>query len=454
MPQHLRWSLAPLLLLGALLLTGPGLAAQTLRMDCGAGLVDSAAACRGEIAVGADSLQRRMLQVRVLRDHAPARGAIVRFRATSGTVHPDTAVTGADGVAEALWHRSGGTQPVGIAVDARIVDGNRNVLASALKYLEISRPPPPAPRTVALNPWRGGYQSWFENSTLRNAVVFAVEERRPDGKGGTADVPIDDDSVCNAQRVAFRAVSGSGTVTPDTTVAQVYPIAESNARGCFVEARWALGAGSGEREMRATLVPGKGYVSAGNPPALYASARAMPRLVAGLAYSWNHSYRGLEAGSEVTFTVERTLPDGSVVKYDSTDTPASAYKEFDGDWELNPLVGLTMPVPLNGARLRGWSERISLTAGADLANIGDHWFAGVSLTRLGIGLPSESLPIDFHLLGHWRRTSVLTNPVECRDALEACKTDEAVRFQGASFMLSADATTVISEIIKKLAPSP
>lgn len=452
MLQHFRSSLAPLLLLGALLFTGSGLAAQTLRIDCGGGLLDSAAACRGEITVGADSLQRRVLQVQVFRDNAPARGAVVRFRPTSGTVHPDTAVTGADGVAEALWYRSGGTQPVGIAVDARILDDRKNTLASALKYLEISRPPPPAPRTVEMDAWRGQYQSWFENSTLRNAVVFTVEERQQDSTGKVTYLPIENDSVCNAQRVAFRAVSGSGTVTPDTAVAQVFPIKGEDTRGCFVEARWALGAGSGEREMRATLVPGKGYLSAGNPPPVHASARAMPRLVAGLAYSWNHSYRGLEAGSEVTFTVERTLPDGSVVKYDSTYTPASAYKKFKGDWELNPLVGLTMPVPLNGPGWRGVSEHISLTAGADLANIGDHWFGGMSVTRLGFGLSSESLPIDIHLLGHWRRTSVLANPRECRDGLEECNPDEAIRFQGASFMLSADATTVISEIIKKLAP--
>jgi hypothetical protein len=213
--------------------------------------------------------------------------------------------------------------------------------------------------------------------------------------------------------------------------------------GCFARANWTLGEGPGRRHARVSLVGG----NSGRTSVLYeAYARASPRLIGGIVATYNRSYLGPKAGPQRTIRIERTLPDGSKASFDTTfATGRDTVGEIDGNWAPVAFVGVSTPIrPL-------W-HRWAVTFGVDPSSIDRNWYAGVSFLRLFGGLEVESLAVDIHQLGHWGRTDVLEDPKACRESGE-CGTEDDVRWQGVAAMLSVDAGSVITDLIKKLSGS-
>jgi hypothetical protein len=389
------------------------------------------AVCTATIT-GADPLQTLPVRVRITDGNTGIAGAVVRFRATSGTVLPDSVASDAEGYAQTLWYRAGGTDAAAIAVDARTQRGSA--------FREIRAAKAPAPR-YALRTHSGDGASWFEKAPLRHPVV--VEILRADAPVGTSRYITAEDS-CASIRVAFTRVA-SGSLTPDTARATVdsAEVGENPDRlGCFARAYWTLGEGAGRRHVRAALVGGSA-TAANNNLTYEAYARALPRLIGGILVTYNRSFLGARSAGERTVRVERLLPDGSKLAYDSTfSTGRDTINSVDGNFGPAAFVGVSTPV------VPRW-HRFAVTFGVDPGSIDRNWYAGISLLRIPGGLAVESLPVDIHLLGHWGRTDVLVNRTACAERGE-CRTEDDVHWHGFAAMLSVDASSLLTELIKKL----
>ncbi|HEY7767660.1 hypothetical protein [Longimicrobium sp.] len=337
-----------------------------------------------------------------------------------------------EGFAQTLWYRAGGAEGAAVAVDARTPSG------SSFREIRLTRSTP----GYALRQHSGNYESWFEKTPLRHPVV--VEIVRADAADDSVG-RITSPETCSRLRVAFTRI-GTGSVTPDTVMAGVdsAEVGQNPHRlGCFARANWTLGEGPGRRHARMSLVGG----NSGRSSVLYeAYARASPRLIGGIMATRSRSYLGPQAGPERTIRIERTLPDGSKASFDTTfATGRDTVKQVDGSWAPAAFVGVSTPI-------RPKWHRWALTFGVDPRAVDRNWYAGVSVLRIPGGLEVESLPVDIHLLGHWGRVDVLENPKACRERGE-CDTEDDVRWQGLAAMLSVDAGSVITDLIKKLSGS-
>lgn len=406
------------------------LSAQGPVLECDGALTATGGACRATVA-GADSMQHQELLLRVTLNGAPLPGTIVRFQATSGTVRPDSTLTDPNGRARALWIRSRGADPVGIAAEAVTTAG------AALRYIQLTPRSAPAKRLVIV-PWTGIDQSWFEKSPLRGPVDVQIMRLT-----GSDSTEITDEADCRAQRVAFtRSGAAAGTVSPDTATADIYELGDTGRTGCFVEADWTLGEGPGRKHIHATLVPGSGYRSATRSTEIQATARALPRLIGGIVYAGSRGYVGVKPGSQRTIRVERPLTDGTTLAYDSVVSGPAAIDSVSGAGEAAAFVGVSIPI------IPAW-HWFAVAAGVDLANPRDDWYAGISMARLIGGVSTEALPVDLHLVGHWGRDPVLQDPDACATG-EGCRTENETRYKGIGVLLSIDAGSLFAELIKKL----
>jgi hypothetical protein len=350
-------------------------------------------------------------------------------------VLPDSAQTDAEGYAHTLWYRAGGSEPAVIAVDARTATG------SSFREIRAAREAPPR---YALRRHSGNGASWFEKAPLRHPVV--VEILRADAPNDASRYITDAES-CAKFRVAFTRIA-SGATTPDTATATLdhAEVGETPARhGCFARSYWTLGEGAGRRHVRASLV-GASPSTVGSTAMFEAYARAMPRLIGGVAVTYNRGYQGAKPAAERTVRVERTQPDGSTISFDSTfSTGRDTVDNVKGHYGPAAFVGVSTPVV---PRL----HRFAVTFGVDPGSIDRHWYLGASVLRLGGALAVEVLPIDIHVLGHWGRLDVLEDVSKC-EQLGDCRTEDDVRFIGMAAMLSVDASSLLTELIKKLGGS-
>lgn len=382
--------------------------------------------------VGPDPLQTRRLRIQVKEGGTYAAGAMVRFRATAGTLLPDTATADSQGYAHTVWHRPASSDPAVIAVDARTRSG------SALREIRMTK--------------RVGYvlrehlrdsMSWFEKTILpRPLIVEIIRANASDDEAGRLTEA--DSLDCRSVRVAFSRVTG-GSLTPDTAAAAIttpYNSGMTRRTGCFATAHWTLGEGAGVRHARAAMV-GAGPNQVRSNVAFEARARGMPRLVGGILASRHRSYIGLKPGAERKVQIERTLADGSTMSFDTALSAGQATPDYvRGRVKAAAFVGISTPV-VTRAR---W---LAVTAGVEPANIERDWYAGISALRIPFGLSAESLPVDLHVLGHFGRSPVLKAPALCAEKGE-CRTSERTRFHGMAAMLSVDAGSLITDLIKNL----
>jgi hypothetical protein len=410
-----------------------------------------------EDPIQADSaVQSRNIRVTVTRGGKPASGVLVSFYATSGRVFADSIVTDTTGIVNASWTRARDSSAAVITIAAVTRSGSASYLLSLVPRSGAGK------QQLVLENWTHT-RSWFEKYALPNPIPVAIKELTKEGTSAF----IRDRQKCQAQKVVFLGNARAGTASPDTVTGELYSVYRNrrnerskqikslspqeltrkaaNDSACFVFTSWTLGETPGAKELRAKIIP-KGY-DAPYTLNIKGNARALPRFVGGFALSRNKGYRGLKKGSEKAIHVERLMPDGSKQTFDSIVTAPNSVDTVRSKYGSSAIAGVSIALPLWWL---GKFDRLSFTGGIDLGSPRDDFYAGGSLARL-FGPAVEALPLDVHLLAHFGRQEFLKDPAACA-AGGSCATKKKMRIQGPAFMLSADATTLISEIIKRLAP--
>lgn len=412
-----------------LIASTPLLGAQQLSLQC---VGQTPSPCLGEIAPS-DSVQRFPIRLRLLDGTTPVSGALIQLRATSGSIAGDTLRTDVAGEIVAEWIREGGATQVGIAASASAATGTA-AQSIVLRPRKAVRP------TLLIDSWHGDEQSWFEKTTLPDVVDIHIRKRV-----GTEAVEITDPAECAAQRVHFARYAGAGSVAPDTAVGSVWEM-DDGRLGCFAWTRWTLGDGPGTRELRISGISSSG-LGAPAPLEISARARPLPRFIAGFARFPMKEYVGVKAGTQRTIRVER--PDGGgTIAYDSVVTSASAPNRIKGASSFEAIAGLTVAIPSKWLAASDW-DVFAASVGVNLRAPRDEWFIGIPALRLFT--KEENLPFDILVIGMFARRIELVDEQECANT-GVCRTDAKRSFQGVGFVLSADASTVVAEVMKRLAP--
>jgi hypothetical protein len=409
-------------------LMAPVLQAQKLSVSCVGAL---SADCKTNVGAP-DGLQQAKIEVLVSRNKIPVPGAIVTFAATSGILLPDTAKTDASGVARSVWIRSKGSDVAAVAVQATLA-GPRLVENSDLAVVTLV-PTDPTPRAVLLLAEKGFSQSWYQKGQTPKTIKVLI---RPTSKDSLLDA-----ASCAKIRVAFKLRGAPQTVSPDTATGFM-----DRRHNCHAETYWSMGEGIGERRIDVKLVPDQGFSA--QPLEAQGWTRASPRFVGGFAGGWLHGYRTVNPAPTRVVHLERI--DGSGVKhsYDTTETTGQpTFEKVRGEHNYSAVAALSLPIPI---ALLGANDNLSFTVGVDISKPTERQYVGLSaLQFLGKWIPPiESLPVDFHVLGFFAKQPTLEDP-GC--AVADCKTHPRAHFQGLAFMISADATQLISDVIKKLNP--
>jgi hypothetical protein len=354
---------------------------------------------------------QHFLTVRVLKpDQSPADETPVTFEVTKGSGSVTSPVTtDANGVATTLWVPSGASPyPAEIRVSANVAPHTPTQL------LQLSHTRTTA-STVAFPEVSGNYQAWYEDRQLSRPL--RVEIRGPQN-----------DEECRRAAVSFRAIGGGGSA-PDT----VYGDWDAdNTQRCMAEAWWRLGKGVGRQALRASLA---GESAKGVN--FFADARALPRVIAGLAVYRTHSFSELVTAAD-TIQVARELPgQNTVITYDSS-IESPGVKDTDAETTFAPTIGVDFPVIPTVRQLR-----VSLaTSMLDPTN---NAFIGFSIPQVWRGLSQESVGFDFHLTLHVQRQKTLRNPTACELDADQCGTTRRLRY-GLSLVGVADASGVIGNL--------
>lgn len=445
--------------------------AQRLTVACVQPAMDSTTAdglsvCWGEPRRTGE-MQTQRIELEVQENGVTVAGVLVRMQPSSGTVSPAFMQTGGDGRVRALWLRPRSSDAATITVSA--VSQRRSGIAAV--HLQPSRQDD---RVLKLLQWRGSL-SWFERSQLPHSIVLALLEVDPQGN----TQHISDPATCVKQRVAFRGGTGAGILSMDTAAPSIFeykgipgwkrgnteadapkiaeapePLIASLVQpervGCFVTVDWTLGETPGRKTIQARIVPAAGF-DAPLALAIQSRARALPRFITGFAYNWHNEYAGLSPGKETKLTVER-VENGVTVTYDSTFTSAAAIDSTATGDRVAVIAGVSMPIPISRvfARSAAWIDRLSVTGGVDLTSPSSDWYLGASLGRLVGGLTADALPVDIHLLHHWSSDSVLLNKATCGSET-GCELKRKIRSDGIALMISADASSLVSELVKRIA---
>jgi hypothetical protein len=396
---------------------------QELKLTCGG---DLNANCTRVVELP-DSVQRARLVVKVTlaSTGAAVPKAIVRFMTTAGSVEPDSTIADASGEARALWIRHKGSDQVAVAASAQLGENG-----SGTAFIRLIPDVAPDPRGIALIPVQGFQQSFYEKSQLPKEVRVKLV-----AAGGAMDR-----KSCEANRVVFKIRGAPQSVSPDTAKAWF-------EGECYADTFWTMGEGIGERRLDVTLVPSKSYTGS-NELEAFAWTRTSPKFITGFAGGTLKGYQGLAAKTERTLHVERVDGTGATFTYDSTVTLAEAGpQDVASKTVFAAVAAVSLPIPI--PKWRRW-DGLSLTAGVDLGHPTDRQFYGISLLRFfgGRAVPViEVLPLDIHLLALFARQAEVTDP-NC--APGTCKTKDRTRYQSLSLMLSADAGSLVSDLVKKL----
>ncbi len=442
--------------------------AQQLQVVCTDSVAASktARACSYEVPRN-DAPQLQRIDIRVELSVAsdsvtPVPGATVVFRATSGTLIADSVRTDKEGHAYTYWRQSSANESATVSVEATPpVSGS----PTAVKIVAVKVPK--AEQRILWDEWRTR-GAWFEKNPLPAPVSMVVYDVKKEGDREVARF-LRDERLCGAQRAVFSTQKNAGTITPDTVPGVMLTLEDSaaastivvgnntivreavkkNDRVCFIRAQWRLGEGVGVQSARAQLLPTNDAELTGpTVVGLTARARALPRVIVGPVWTYRSHYTALKQGETRTITVERTDSAGVKETYTRTVTDTSAIEEVDGQGAGALFAGVSFPpVPMATA--------LTMTLGVNAADPLNDWYAGISLLRLGVatigdGLASEGLPMDAFFLVHWGRPEVLVNEAECRATNTSCETDRRLMWHGLGLMVTVDASTVISEVIKRI----
>jgi hypothetical protein len=380
----------------------------------------------------------------------PVPGAVVRLRATAGTVWPDSTMSDDHGKVHAYWYRIRSSDPATVAVEARpgssVPSGQRG---TAFRLVQLQ--PTPRVDSLGLQFWRTN-RAWFERGPLPEPVSVNIYRGTDPLRDGAEEVSAE---LCRAQRVVFARLTSSGDLRPDTAIPGLMEIVRpaaatspSAARpadttyACFARAVWTLGEGVGTRNIRATLIPSASVEATARIVDIQTHSRALPRIVIGPTVTQRQSYYGVRPESRRIIRIERPQPDGTKLIFDSTAIAPAGVDTVRREWKPSAFIGVTSPI----VPAATW---LAVTIGVDVNDPANNWFFGASALRLFGGLSTEALPIDLHVIGHFSRVPEVENRAACA-AGTSCRVDRETRFQSLGLLLTVDATSLVTEVIKKL----
>lgn len=298
----------------SLLIAGVGSAQSSLTLKCVDPVSTNTVVECKDILSPSVALQVKKVAVHVVDASGKSvPNAIVRFYATSGRVVPDSTASNALGIATTTWCRDRSGTPASISVDAR------TSASGAFGQLGLSVSDPATTYGLMMTK-STDQQHGFEKAPLGHPIEVQLLrfDDRSDAKDGAR---VADRDKCPSYRVAF-AQFGKGFISPDTAVMWY----DDDRHGCFAYANWTLPDGAGLRDAKATLV-GSAVRPSASIVEFEAHARALPRVVGGLAATRYSGYMGVKKGTTATAKVERVLPDGtrSWASIGSTDPPFSLF---------------------------------------------------------------------------------------------------------------------------------
>jgi hypothetical protein len=312
--------------------------------------------------------------------------------------------TGSDGYAEIMWTGAPLGSSRSILVEARIGD-RREQREIQVRPVSIS-----SGRTLTVIPTTTdvtarGAPHWYEERQLPHRIVARIKDYA---------------GRCEDNVVAFRPVGSTAVASPDTVRAQ----AESG--DCVARASWRLGKGVGWQHLQVSLTDEPSI--ARNVSAI---ARALPRIGAGLAVSYdNRTYPRLKLREDTVQVIYR-LPGDSIIVKDSVVNRASI-DTTKAEASVHPTVNVDFPLVLRWRHLRG-------SLAVSLLEPDRDWYAGVSILHPFIGLTPEKLGVDVHLMVHFGRRDVLRNPTCNNDGnIKDCDVDDTFRVMGGGFIVVVD----------------
>jgi hypothetical protein len=322
--------------------------------------------------------------------------------------------TDANGVASAEFSAAGITAPVTLTV--RTTVGGQRITDSIV--VAPMRTPPSAARILGGNT---SVPAWYVERQLARPIVVPLDPTDP--------------LACAATRVRFRALTEGSGAAPDTAAGQWV---STEIRGvpygrCVASARWRLGKEAGEHVLQAEVVgaPAQRVQFA-------ATARALPRLMAGIAVSVAERYHRVKDSSRVV-RLTRTEPPLQQ-QYDS----AVAIRRAERSERLPvfPVLGIDFAPYLPWKRFR-------LLGGVNPLDARDQAVLGASLLQGAFGGSRESVPIDFHLFMHLQRRTEAVDAATCVSVVAAaCPTRErSIRPVGVGVMVAVDGLSLLGNLL-------
>lgn len=403
---------------------------------CAGALAESNSICLGEVA-RSDSVQQFEVVLRVSGRAGPVANITIAFKADSGTLVRDTAITNQQGEARTIWYRPRGAGTVGIAADVRTASG------SILKYIQLQ----PRVTRLRLQTAQDATLANFPGGSGRRLIV---EIRR---EAGTGSVPITKAAECAEHRVVFVPEGTGARVTPDTASGVVYDAKPRGSPGplvpgCFASARVALGSEVGLHEIRTIGLPSPGHRVVANARFQEVNVRHLPQIIVAGVASLHPDFTRLDRETTRTYRVQRVLPSGETASFDSAVVRLAPTEAGGGS--TTAMVGFSTPIPWIGAFVKP-ANLLNITFGLDPVEPRRGQFLGLSFLRSSGWVP-QNFPIDLHVLAHVRHIDRVTDPEGCAKALreDACET-RSRNYWGPAIAVSFDASAVIAEALKKLA---
>lgn len=347
--------------------------------------------------------------VRVVRaDGTPAAGVPVTIRPTNGAVVQQVH---SDASGRALF--SFVASPVTVERELEVlatVDG-----FAVARPVVFQAPPKSAPSTWSLGPdLHNDNLAWYVERQIPGRIAVTVV-----GPNATD---------CENAIVRFRNQTEGGGSAPDSARGQWI------GGQCVAAARWRLGKEVGQHFLRAEL-PGSSA-----PPRLFrAIAHALPRVVAGVAFSRVQRYDAVKSGTPRTFRVTRNTPTGEFA-FDSV--VQSSELDRTGRYKFAPIIGVDWApwLPI---------ERLRVVVGTSPLNARNEWVTGVSILQAATGVQREAVGLDLQLVVHWLRPEVVRNVEACRREVDPdCRTRRTdLQAAGVGFLLSVDSSSLLKDIV-------
>ena len=337
------------------------------------------------------------VRVRFTQDGVGIPDSWVWFYPEQGAIE-DSLRTDATGTVPAHWTSE---QPVTSDVNIRVVallKRPKRPTIRVVRTITLKPPPKPGSGITRADIWTtGDGQSWYATKELR--VPIAVHwHGAPES--------------CGRNYFMFKAAP-DGNVMADSVPGELL------GGDCVAQSYWVLGKTVGNQSLRVQL--------AGDPSVqrtVYAKARKLPWLAAGLVASYASEYVGVKQVPDTAGKATPTHPEPDSVPKG----PVFA-----------PLIGINFPLATDAERLR-------FSLAADLKNVQTDWYGGVSLLQLTNGVAHEDIGMDVQAVLHLSRRTELKDVAGCSGDTHKCATRKRASIVGLGLAVEGDASMFFQDI--------